>query len=41
LLKKLAGERLVARRLVFPAEVRDAVAALLGRSPQLALALPS
>ncbi len=41
LLKKLAGERLVARRLVFPAEVRDAVAALLGRAPQLALALPS
>ena len=41
LLKKLAGERLVARRLVFPAEVRDAVGALLGRSPQLALALPS
>lgn len=41
LLKKLAGERLVAPRLVFPAEVRDAVGALLGRSPQLALALPS
>ncbi|MBL8681472.1 MAG: HD domain-containing protein [Myxococcales bacterium] len=41
LLKKLAGERLVAPRLVFPVEVRDAVAALLGRSPQLALALPS
>jgi|LNFM01.2.fsa_nt_gb HD superfamily phosphohydrolase len=41
LLKKLAGERLVAARLVFPEEVRDAVAALLGRSPQLALALPS
>lgn len=41
LLRKLAGERLVAARLVFPAEVRDAVGALLGRSQQLALALPS
>jgi hypothetical protein len=41
LLNRLAGERLVARRLVFPAEVRDAVGQLLGRSPQLALALPS
>lgn len=41
LLRKLAGERLTATRLVFPVEVRGAVASLLGRSPQLALALPS
>jgi HD superfamily phosphohydrolase len=41
LLAKLRGERLEARRLVFPAEVRDQVGALLGRASQLALALPS
>jgi HD superfamily phosphohydrolase len=41
LLGKLRGERLDARRLVFPAEVRDQVGALLGRASQLALALPS
>jgi HD superfamily phosphohydrolase len=41
LLGKLRGERLEAQRLVFPEEVRDEVGALLGRAPQLALALPS
>ncbi|MDP3276103.1 MAG: HD domain-containing protein [Deltaproteobacteria bacterium] len=40
LLGKLRGERLTTRRLMFPFEVRDQVATLLGRSPQLSLALP-
>ena len=39
LLGKLKGERLTPRRIFFPAEVRESVARLLGRAPQLTLDL--
>lgn len=39
LLGKLKGEKLTPRRIFFPAEVREDVAKLLGRAPQLSLAL--
>jgi HD superfamily phosphohydrolase len=39
LLGKLKGERLTPKRLFFPEQVRESVATLLGREPQLSLSL--